>query len=191
MAPGRQGPLRVTGMLCLSQPAQCQAQRGCLLSACGQMQTRLPCPLIQPPLMSSRLSCRLLVWTAPGPLRLLGSAGPNQHPSERGPWGTPASGAVEALPGDQASEAPGGAGRTPGPSMPGVRPRPLPLQPGTPAAGWRPGLRACLGAPSGGGAPAATLRPPCDRALLGGATRATSPWCLLSSMLLDPHAGQA
>lgn len=40
------------------------------------------------------------------------TCGPSQHPSAQGAWHTPDSGAAEALPGDPASEAPGGAGGT-------------------------------------------------------------------------------
>ncbi|CAM9521281.1 unnamed protein product [Rangifer tarandus platyrhynchus] len=43
----------------------------------------------------------------------------------------------------------GAGGDLGGPSMPRVRSRPLPLQPGAPAAGRRSGPRACPGAPSG------------------------------------------
>ncbi|XDA82749.1 hypothetical protein R6Z07F_012662 [Ovis aries] len=84
------------------------------------------------------------------PLVPEGPAGPGQHPFAQEPCRIPDSGAAEALPGDPATPAPGGRGRGPwGPSMPRVRSRPLPLQPGAPAAGRRSGPRACPGAPSG------------------------------------------
>ncbi|XP_059748781.1 transcription initiation factor TFIID subunit 4-like [Bos taurus] len=93
-------------------------------------------------------SPRLLGGTAPSPRRT--SPAPASTPSRRNhgasqtpepPW--------RCLVTQPRRRQGGAGGDLRGPSMPRVRSRPLPLQPGAPAAGRRSGPRACPGAPSG------------------------------------------
>lgn len=110
----------------------------------------LPCPHKAPPLMFLSFLSQAPggVGTAPSPPGVRSAA---TSTPLRGDHGTHLSRELRRrclVIGPRRRE--GGAGGDPGgQSMPRERPRPLPLQPGAPAAARRAGPRACPGAPSG------------------------------------------